>query len=163
MKIARPCLLVLIYAYFAIGKRIKPPIPQELKEACKNAGNRKEKRSCLNEQLKQYCQKESNTDTITCKLVRVKTLIPDPISGMSHTHISHTQTHITLSYLSYTAILGIIFDLFSDECTLISSDDFDDEEDCIEEKLEAFCQVIDNHETTACKCASSRSSRRGST
>ena len=51
--------------------------------------------------------------------------------------------------------------LISDECTLVSSDDFEDEEDCIEEKLEGYCQDIDNHDTTACKCASSRSKKKG--
>lgn len=75
-------LLSLTYVYFASGKRIKPPIPEELKEACKNAGTRKEKKECLNYQLVGYCQKESNFDTITCKLVRLKTLIPTPISGI---------------------------------------------------------------------------------
>ena len=53
------------------------------------------------------------------------------------------------------------FTFTSDECTLVSSDDFEDEEDCIEEKLEGFCQDIDNHDTTACKCASSRTKRKG--
>ena len=75
-------LLLSTYAYFACGKRIKPPIPEELKDACKNAGTRKEKKGCLNDQLIGYCQKESNFDTITCKLVRLKTLIPTPISGI---------------------------------------------------------------------------------
>ena len=51
--------------------------------------------------------------------------------------------------------------LILDECTLVSSDDFEDEEDCIEEKLEGYCQDIDNHDTTACKCASSRSKKKG--
>ena len=51
--------------------------------------------------------------------------------------------------------------LIIDECTLVSSDDFEDEEDCIEEKLEGYCQDIDNHDTTACKCASSRSKKKG--
>ena len=82
MKIAQPCMLIIIYAYIVSGKRIKPPIPQELKEDCKNAGNRKERRNCLDEKLKEFCQNELNFDTITCKLVRVKTLIPNPIAGI---------------------------------------------------------------------------------
>ena len=63
------------------GMKIKPPIPQELKKACANSENRQDKRNCLNEQLKEYCNDESNIDTITCKVVRLKTLIPDSIAG----------------------------------------------------------------------------------
>ena len=73
------CFLVTVSVYIVTGKRIKPPIPEELKAACRGAGGGK--RACLDEKLKEFCQEGSNTDTITCKIVRLKTLIPVPIAG----------------------------------------------------------------------------------
>ena len=72
MNIVVTCFLVTIYVYIATGKKIKPPIPEELKAACRGAGGGK--RACLDEKLKEFCQEGSNTDTITCKIVRLKTL-----------------------------------------------------------------------------------------
>ena len=79
MKLVTHLGLITIFVYIAKCKKIKPPIPDELKEACKGAGGGR--RACLDEKLKEYCGKESNTDTITCKIVRLKTLIPASIAG----------------------------------------------------------------------------------
>ena len=80
MNIAVTCFWLVINVYIATGKRIKPPIPEELKEACIGAGGGK--RACLDEKLKEFCEEESNNDTITCKIIRLKTLIPTPIAGI---------------------------------------------------------------------------------
>ena len=83
MKLLLLFFLIPIIASPFLGTcvKIKPPIPQNIKDACLNAGNKQEKRTCLNDKLKEYCKDESNIDTITCKVVRLKTLIPDSISG----------------------------------------------------------------------------------
>ena len=84
MKFHHQVILIFLCLGFASvtnGMKIKPPIPQELKKACANLGTRQDKRNCLDEQLKAYCNDDSNSDTITCKVVRLKTLIPDSIAG----------------------------------------------------------------------------------
>ena len=78
MKIAIGFILIVLNC-FAFAKKIKPPIPKELKEACKDKGGGK--RACLDEKLKEYCQDEINKDTITCKIVSLKTLIPKAVAG----------------------------------------------------------------------------------
>ena len=84
------CCMILYVFSFASGKKIKPPIPDELKEACKGAGGGR--RSCLDEKLKEYCVNPSNIDTITCKIVRLKTLIPDSIAGF-YLHLKNINRH----------------------------------------------------------------------
>ena len=79
MKIVTICLMLVLLNCYSSAKKIKPPIPKELKEACKDKGGGK--RACLDEKLKEYCQDETNTDTISCKIVRLKTLIPKPVAG----------------------------------------------------------------------------------
>ena len=79
MKIVPICLILVLLSCYSSAKKIKPPIPKELKEACKDKGGGK--RACLDEKLKEYCQDETNSDTITCKIVRLKTLIPKPVAG----------------------------------------------------------------------------------
>ena len=79
MKIVAICLILVLLNCYSSAKKIKPPIPKELKEECKDKGGGK--RACLDEKLKEYCQDGRNTDTITCKIVRLKTLIPKPVAG----------------------------------------------------------------------------------
>ena len=82
MNIAVTCFWFVITVYIVTGKRIKPPIPEELKAACIGAGGGK--RACLDGKLKEFCQEESNGDTITCKIIRLKTLIPSAIAGIHY-------------------------------------------------------------------------------
>ena len=52
MKLVTHLGLITIFVYIAKCKKIKPPIPDELKEACKGAGGGR--RACLDEKLKEY-------------------------------------------------------------------------------------------------------------
>ena len=81
MKIVAICFVIIVLDCYASAKKIKPPVPKELKEACKGKGGGK--RACLDEKLKEYCQDEANEATITCKIIRLKTLIPKPVAGMT--------------------------------------------------------------------------------
>ena len=80
MRIITIGFILIVLNCNVFAKKIKPPVPKELKEACKDEGGGK--RACLDEKLKEYCQDEGNKDTITCKIVRLKTLIPKPVAGM---------------------------------------------------------------------------------
>ena len=79
MKIVAICFVIIALDGYAFGKKIKPPIPKELKAECKGKGGGK--RACLDEKLKEYCQDVENETTITCKIIRLKTLIPKPVAG----------------------------------------------------------------------------------
>ena len=80
MRIITIGFIFIVLNCNAFAKKIKPPVPKELKEACKDEGGGR--RACLDEKLKEYCLDEANNDTITCKIVRLKTLIPKPVAGM---------------------------------------------------------------------------------
>ena len=104
MKIVAICLILVLLNCYSSAKKIKPPIPKELKEECKDKGGGK--RACLDEKLKEYCQDGTNTDTITCKIVRLKTLIPKPVAGRRLDLVKITNSRLIFLFrFSYTILL----------------------------------------------------------
>ena len=99
MRIITIGFILIVLNCNAFAKKIHPPIPKELKEACKDEGGGK--RACLDEKLKEYCQDDANNDTITCKIVRLKTLIPKPVAGKKLIYMKFLSSFLSINFIDF--------------------------------------------------------------